>query len=454
MKENLLNDNNDNSYYHESVLPSENINNVSLIKHMNDLPLKVQNKESEQMIRKTIRHIKKTNKLHRYKIGLIFYTIYIVISVVELIFTIIFEYDFDFDPFCETYLRYSAFTLFILFSPFLNKTNSSKLFDIINITKYYIPDWKKKKNGNLSSVFYVFEGTEEKFNKTVHKISFLLMILIYISMSFYLFSYMKASANIEAYVIPILFPMGSILIIIFLRKYFLHTQSLDLLSKISLILISVSVVFLFFFQYSIFKDAENKNPFEIFGFSFIGGVFFGMFSTFLKYYSNIYGENFKFTTVLGYIGLFTLITVPFIICLICLFNEDLDTHFNLFSVGNNIFPYIMIFICSFIKFFCSFHCIISLSPLVFSLAMFFILLLNLLINISLGYIQSHWSFYVSGFLLIFGVIGGVLDKYLKNSIKASSSKKEIGLDKNNQKADDLLIAELAGTEINNNNNIK
>ena len=444
MKENLIEDNNDSK---NSILRTDNINNASLINHISELPLKEDNKSPELMLRKTIKHIKKTSKLHRYKIGLIFYVIYISTCLIELIATIIFKYDFDFDPFCETYLRYSAFTIFLFLSPLLNRTNASKLFDIMNITKYYIPDWKKKKNGNLSSVFYVFEGTEEKFNKTIHKISFLFMTLIYLSMSFYLISYIKASTNIQAYIIPILFPMGSILIIIFLRKYFLHTQSLDLLSKISLVLIFISVIFLFIFQYSIFKD--NK-PFEIFSFSFIGGVFFGMFSTFLKYYSNIYGENFKFSTVLGYIGVFTLITVPFIICLICLFDEDLDDHFNLFSYGNKIVCYIILFFCSFIKFFCTFHCIISLSPLVFSLAMFFILLLNLLINIFWGYIDSHWTIYIAGILLILGVSGGILDKYLKNSIKANKTKKEIGLEgKNTKKSNKLLLAELVGAEINN-----
>jgi drug/metabolite transporter (DMT)-like permease len=441
MKENLIDvntDNNDNDYIH-SLRPSENINNVSLVKHISDMPLKDENKGSELMLRKTINHMKKTNKLHRYKIGLIFYSIYIAVNMVELIVTILYKYNFDYEPFCETYLRYSAFTILLFLSPFLNKTNSSKLFDIINITKYYIPDWKKKKNGNLSSVFYVFEGTEEKFNKTVHKISFLYMILIYLSMSFYLFSYIKASKDIQAYIIPILFPMGSILIIIFLRKFFLHTQNLDLLSKISLVFIFISVVLLFIFQFSIFE--ENK-PFEIFGFSFIGGVFFGMFSTFLKYYSNIYGENFRFTSVLGYIGLFTLITVPFLICLICLFNEDLDSHFNLFSTGNGFIPYLILFLCSFVKFFCTFHCIISLSPLVFSLAIFFNMLLNIIINIFWGYIKSHWTFYVAAVFLILGVSGGILDKYLKNSIKASNSKKEILSERNGEKGEDLLIADI------------
>ena len=446
MKENLIESSDDNSNNNKK---GSDIDNTSLKKNENAMALKGNIKSSEIMLRKTIRHIKKSNKLHRYKIGLVFYMIYISVSIIELIIQIITKYDFDFEPFCETYLRYSAFTIFLFLSPFINKANSSKLFDVINITKYYIPDWKKKKNGNLSSVFYVFEGTEEKFNKTVHKMSFLFMVLIYLSMSFYLISYIQASTDIQAFIIPILFPMGSIVIIIFLRKYFLHTQNLDLLNKISLTLISISVIFLIIFQYFIFKD-KNKKSFEIFGFSFIGGVFFGMFSTFLKYYSNIYGENFKFTTILGYIGVFTLITVPFIICLICLFNEDLDSNFNLFNRGNNIVCYITLFICSFIKFFCSFHCIISLSPLVFNLAMFFILLLNLLINIFWGYIKYKWTILVGGVLLILGVIGGILDKYLKNSIKAKKSKREIGLTgKKYDKSNDLLLAELTGTEINN-----
>ena len=167
-----------------------------------------------------------------------------------------------------------------------------------------------------------------------------------------------------------------------------------------------------------------------------------MFSTFLKYYSNIYGENFRFTSVLGYIGLFTLITVPFLICLICLFNEDLDSHFNLFHIGNGFIPYIILFLCSFVKFFCTFHCIISLSPLVFSLAIFFNMLSNIIINIFWGYIKSHWTFYVATVLLILGVSGGILDKYLKNSIKASNSKKEILSERNSEKGEDLLIADI------------
>ena len=428
MKENLVGENLIQDNYTDSGQNNDIIRDNSFIRSIVDISKPNLARRRSKIFTNKIRQIKKANKLSRYKIGLIFYIIYIVVDIVELILTILTKYDFDYDPFCETYIRHGSFAIFLIFAPFFNK-NYSSLFDMINITKYYIPDWKKKKNGNLSSVFYVFEGTEEKFNKTVHKISFLFTVLVYISWSFYLHSYIEASKDIQAYVVPILFPMGSVLIIIFLRKYFLHTQSLDLLSKISVLLISISVIFLIIFQYSIFKD---KDSIVIFGFSFIGGVFFGMFSTFLKYYANIYAENFRLTSVLGYIGVFTLITVPLIICLICLFDNNLDNHFDLFSQGNNLSAYIFLFIFSFIKFFCSFHCIISLSPLVFSISIFFILFVNLLINIFWGYIESHWTFYLAGVFLILGVAGGILDKYLKNSIKANKSKKEIEEDTDNE----------------------
>ena len=421
MKENLSENNIILDTNSEASNNQNNNKDSSFIRNMVEISNQNINRRTSKMLTNKIRQIKKVNKLHRYKIGLIFFIIYMSLDIVEAILIILTKYNFDYDPFCETYIRFSAFSVFIIISPFLNR-NYSSLFDLINITKYYVPDWKKKKNGNLSSVFYVFEGTEEKFNKTVHKISFLLTVLSYIAMSFYLHSYIEASKDIQAYVVPILFPMGSVLIIIFLRKYFLHTQSLDLLSKISIFLISISVIFLIIFEYSIFN---GKDIIEIFGFSLVGGIFFGMFSTFLKYYSNVYAENFRMTSVLGYIGIFTLITVPLIICLICLFDNELDDHFDLFNQGNNLLVYIFLFFFSLIKFFCSFHCIISLSPLVFSISLFFMLLLNLLINIFWGYIESNWTFYVAGTFLILGVAGGILDKYLKNTIKANKTKKEI-----------------------------
>ena len=419
MKENLVDNNliiSDNDNFE---LNRNDTKDSFFMNQFSDITKQVMNKNSKAMISKTIRQIQKANKLRRYKIGLLFYIVYNLVDTSELVLTELTKYDYQYDPFCEVYLRHSAFIAFLLLVPFTNKKNSY-LFDIMSITKYYIPDWKKKKNGNLSTMFYVFEGTEEKFNKTVHKISFLLTVLFYFSMSFYMHSFVEASRDNEPNVIPILFPMGSVIIIIFLRKYFLHTQSLDLLSIISVILISISVLFLTIYQYTIF---ENKNPLEIFGFSLIGGVLFGFFSTFLKYYSNLYNENFKLSTIFGYIGVYTLITVPLIICLICLFDDNLDEKFNLFSQGNNVAVYIILFICAFIKNFCIFHCIISLSPLIFSISIFFILFLNQLINIIWGFVESEWTFYVAGVFLVLGVVGGILDKYLKHSIKVNKIKK-------------------------------
>ena len=419
MKENLVDNNLIISDNNSVELNRNDTKDSFFMNQFSDITKQVMNKNSKAMISKTIRQIQKANKLRRYKIGLLFYIVYNLVDTSELVLTELTKYDYQYDPFCEVYLRHSAFIAFLLLVPFTNKKNSY-LFDIMSITKYYIPDWKKKKNGNLSTMFYVFEGTEEKFNKTVHKISFLLTVLFYFSMSFYMHSFVEASRDNEPNVIPILFPMGSVIIIIFLRKYFLHTQSLDLLSIISVILISISVLFLTIYQYTIF---ENKNPLEIFGFSLIGGVLFGFFSTFLKYYSNLYNENFKLSTIFGYIGVYTLITVPLIICLICLFDDNLDEKFNLFSQGNNVAVYIILFICAFIKNFCIFHCIISLSPLIFSISIFFILFLNQLINIIWGFVESEWTFYVAGVFLVLGVVGGILDKYLKHSIKVNKIKK-------------------------------
>ncbi len=55
-----------------------------------------------------------------------------------------------------------------------------KYIESINIMINYVPDWKKENDGDIkSSSFYVYEGTTEKFNKMIHKISFVLMWMVF-----------------------------------------------------------------------------------------------------------------------------------------------------------------------------------------------------------------------------------------------------------------------------------
>ena len=51
-----------------------------------------------------------------------------------------------------------------------------------------------------------------------------------------------------------------------------------------------------------------------------------------------------------------------------------------------------------------------------------------MINIFWQYIESDWTFYVAVCFLILGVAGGILDKYLKNSIKADKIKNEFEIE--------------------------
>ena len=140
MKENLIDDNIITNYNTNEKHDKVNNRNNNLINNIVEMSNQTSPKKSSKIINKAINQIKKVNKLHRYKIGLIFYIIYLIIDMVELILTILTEYDYKYDPFCETYLRFGAFTIFLLIAPFVNKGNSS-LFDMMNITKYYIPDW-------------------------------------------------------------------------------------------------------------------------------------------------------------------------------------------------------------------------------------------------------------------------------------------------------------------------
>ena len=89
MKENLIEDNLVNNNDNSSVeLNSSDRKDSYFINQFSDVAQKVMNKNSNAMISKTIHQIQKANKLRRYKIGLLFYIIYILVDTAELVLCI------------------------------------------------------------------------------------------------------------------------------------------------------------------------------------------------------------------------------------------------------------------------------------------------------------------------------------------------------------------------------
>jgi drug/metabolite transporter (DMT)-like permease len=282
--------------------------------------------------------------------------------------------------------------------------------------KYYIPDWKKNmnfENNTLNTNFYIHEGTIEKFYKSIHKISFLFMILLYFSISFYTNAYSKGieceKNNKKIYTVSFSFPLGLIFVVIILRKFFLFSKKFDKLSTISISFLIIGFLPLFYFENKKFNDYHH---FKKFFYSFLGGIFYGFYSTFLKFFSNVYGKNFKIEKILGYIGIYTFICVPFFLCLILWLNNEKET-INMFENGNNKICYFLLFIINVINYIIQIHCIISLSPLIFGFATFISVLMNLIIHVCLGHIKSNFVFFLGIGLIFIGTFFGLFDKYLK-----------------------------------------
>ena len=398
---------NNNSFFNESSSGDNTVLNASLLSK-NKLFVKANLKEKKTIVK----GIKKTNKGKRYTLGFIFFTFYILLNVIELIISIKYEYNYELEPLSEIYLRLSSLLILIflsIYSPKLStKSNSLKL---INIMRNYIPDWKKQNDARTkSSLFYVYEGTEEKFNKMVHKISFFLMWMIFCALFFDFCSFKNTILLKEHLYMPnTSFPLFSFLIILILRKYFLHTAKFTLLAKCSAIMIILGIICIFIYQFNIYDHLISK-PY-IYG--ALGGIFFGFFSTILKYQSNLYAENFQISAILGYIGIFTLISIPFLICLYCIFFFNDDSKVILFTFGNNTTVYFIIFIINFIKFICSIHCIIGLSPLVFSMGLFINILVNLAVEINYSSLECDYLYILSLLFVLIGFLIGFIDKYLK-----------------------------------------
>jgi hypothetical protein len=360
----------------------------------------------------------KYQKSTRYKIGISFFILYILLNALDTIFISYFDYDFKINVFGEIYLRMSSLFIFIFLSIFFPKI--TKKITLFNLMKYYIPDWKNNMNfevDHLNTNFYIHEGTIEKFYKIIHKISFLFMFLLYFSISFYTKSYsdgIQDKNNKQIFIISLSFPLGLIMIVILLRKIFLFSKKFDKLSKISIILLLLGIIPLFIYEYENFDDYHHYI--EIFFYAFIGGICYGFYSTFLKFFSNVYGKNFKIEKVLGYIGIYTFICMPFFLCLILWWNSNKDT-IHMFEQGNNKLCYSFLFIINVLNYITQIHCIISLSPFIFGFATFVSVLINFTIHIILGSIKAD-IFFGLGFILIsLGTFVGLFDKYLKQRNK-------------------------------------
>ena len=114
----------------------------------------------------------------------------------------------------------------------------------------------------LNTNFYIHEGTIEKFYKSIHKISFLFMILLYFSISFYTNAYSKGieceKNNKKIYTVSFSFPLGLIFVVIILRKFFLFSKKFDKLSTISISFLIIGFLPLFYFENKKFDDYDNN----------------------------------------------------------------------------------------------------------------------------------------------------------------------------------------------------
>lgn len=366
------------------------------------------------------------NKLQRYKIGLIFYLIYVVNSIFNFFLALYFPNLYTVNCFSDTYIHLSCFIFAFFFSFLIKKFASKNTKDMVNVFKYYVPDWKKNMSSNdfkqVNSSLYVFEGTKEKFQKNIHLISFTLMIALYFSYSFLNFSYREPLLKKDQYFLtPLSFPLAAFAVILILRKLFLNTQKFDFLGTISMIILIIGIITLFIFQSKLYS---SDIIFAIYNYSTFGGIFFGFFSISLKYFYNLYSVNFKISTIFGYIGLYTLITMPIILCIGCIWSDGV----NIFELGGSFKWWCLKLIVNVVKVVTTVHCILGLSPLVFGMGMFIDCLINITLNIATGKIKRdeldelYWI--AAGFILV-GILLGGLEKFLKNKIIEKKKKKRI-----------------------------
>lgn len=382
------------------------------------------------------------NKLKRYKIGFVFFIVYIILSQGS---TIIIKYSkTEPNPFFQSYLQISFLSLLLLSSFLMNRCMSKKSREILDIFRYFIPEWKNEEKGKdyiaLSSSFIIYENTEEKFYKEVHKIGFFLMVLLFFSLSLM----KKAQSSTGEVLIPLSFYIGSVIVIMFLRIFLLHLQKLNWLSMIAFSVVILGVGFLFSYELKMYLRNDIINIAKVYICSSIGGIFFGFFSIFLKYYYNQYCNYFQFSLIFGYIGLYCLITIPCFLCLVAMFGSEIDMTVTV----NPVWKYICYCVIELLKIMSLSYCVLSLSPLVFNFGCFVNVGINMAIYIIIGSLEFNYLFIIGIILLLTAMILCVVDKYKKNAEKEKKrlSEKAIKIDKANADFNKILQKEKVDLE--------
>lgn len=353
----------------------------------------------------------RVNKFKRYKIGLVLFGIYVLLSQGS---TVISNYSKpEHNPFFQSYLQISLLSLLLLSSFLMNRCMSKKSRETLDIYRYFIPEWKHEEKGNdymvLSSSYIVFENTEERFYKEAHKIAFILMLLLFFSLSL-----MQIAQNESGEVLlPLSFYICSVIVIMLLRVFMLHLQKFNLLSIIAFCFVLLGLGFLFAYEIMIHIHISHIDIVKIYTYSSIGGICFGFFSIFLKYYYNQYCNYFQFSLIFGYIGLYCLMTMPCFLCTLAMFGCEIDMTVTI----NEEWKYICYFIICLFKTMTLSHCILSLSPLVFNFGCFVNVGVNMTLYIIIGTIKFNYLYVVGIILLLIAMILCVVDKYKKNAEK-------------------------------------
>jgi hypothetical protein len=304
-----------------------------------------------------------SNVIKKYKIGLVLYILYILC---ETGIDMIDEYNHDYydHPFTSSYIYVSLMVLFFpsyLIVEFIRKKCCDKKAHVLTRNFYYFLNKKRLEENAFNDLKRFSLFSENHFKNNIFKISLLLMSLSFIGTvaRTYSISLVKLKSQNSTIVLVAL-----VTTILLQKCYF--DKNLTIFSILGIATNLLGLLLLFLFQFLDYFDEEVF--FQSMTASIISGLSFSFLISLLKLYYQQYGYTFNIFLVYGYIGLFCLTIVPFILFIIIVF---FDSESELYFPSNMLIEIPRIILGCIIKNLLAYYTIVYLSPAVFIIGVTF-----------------------------------------------------------------------------------
>lgn len=356
---------------------------------------------------------KKINKLYfRSIIGYILLVVVILLTVLSAVW--VQKITDTVKPFCLTYINYSFLTILIFVHCGKNKIKNCKKKKVDNLENSYEDIAEQITDDSVSETFAkVMVDNRSDYSGKFHIICIILMTFWYFGNAFYNLGLSVTSITSSNTIANVN------IVFIFLIKMIFFKSKCSLYKIIGLIFCIAGIILMAIFDAT---ARQVKKEDSIIGdlYIIVSALFYSFYAISIKYYSKKHRFHFDVMEVFGYIGLYNMLLIPFVLIVLHIFGVESIA----IPKGNDILLiFINAVVAGIVGDLIQSYCITLLSPHIVSFGLTLTIPLSYLWDFFNKNIEFHFL-YIVGSILIYVAFSIIL---YENYIKYKKKKEQLEL---------------------------